>query len=426
MDAGVFRKLTGSITPTGRKILVGWGNISKGERILFFLSLIIFPANLAKHFIFPDSYIRGILVDYLTLPFYLTEILILFFLFYRLALNIIRHIFKPRLIYLLFPLLLLPSLLVSDFIIPSIFRFGEILLWGGFSFWVAKNINWKKDRHIIVKFLSFGVSWVSLLAFLQFIAQRNIFGYWFFGEPTIYPSLGGVAKTSFLGIEVLRGYGTFPHPNVLGGILAVALPWLLAEGCFLPAGIGLLGLFASFSRLSWVCFLLGIISLLFLRAGKSRRFRFLLLSLPALLLVSLWLFPSLSDLSLVRRIELLQSAKEMIISSPLVGVGLGLFTKALPSFGIPSGPTLFLQPVHNIFALVAAESGLLVAVLLLSIFVFTFYRLWREKQFLLLVSLIQLVFLGMFDHYLYTLPQGLFLLSLTLGFSFPYSKNDGS
>ena len=108
----------------------------------------------------------------------------------------------------------------------------------------------------------------------------------------------------------------------------------------------------------------------------------------------------------------------MVRSSPLIGIGLGLFAAKLPAFGLPSGPTLFLQPVHNICALVTAESGLLALVVLLLIFALAIRNAWRGRRLLLLVSLGQLIILGLFDHYLYTLPQGLFLLSLTLGLIF--------
>jgi len=42
---------------------------------------------------------------------------------------------------------------------------------------------------------------------------------------------------------------------------------------------------------------------------------------------------------------------------------------------------------------------------------------------LMTIALLQLVFLGFFDHYLYTSPQGLFLFSLIMGLSFSYSDN---
>lgn len=401
--------------------------IFKGEKALFFLILVLFPNHLAKRYILSFAYVQGILVDYLLPTVSLTELLVISLFFFTTLRLLLTSRLKPKkLLPLLLLLPLLPSFLVSQSLLSSVFRFIEIALWGSFALWIKENISWEKDQQSVTKALSFGVCWVALLALAQFLVQRNIFGYWFLGEPTLYPSLGGVAKASFFGREVLRAYGTFPHPNVLGGILSVLLPWILLDRRFIPAFVGLGGLVVSFSRLSWLSFLIGIVVLGFLQAKRSLRFIVVLLSLPFLLVVTQHLISSFSDdLSVVRRVELLQSAWVMIQSAPFSGIGLGLFTAKLPAFGLPAGPTLFLQPVHNIFALVAAESGLLALAVFLSIFVLTAWEAWRKRRLVLLISLSQLIFLGFFDHYLYTLPQGLFLLFLTLGFIFSYAKGDG-
>ncbi len=393
---------------------------------LLFLLLILFPANFSKHFILPSAYIRGVLVDYLTPAIYLTEVVLVLLLVMSFGRRIIERKFSKRcLSYLLWLAVFLPSLVFGRWAPISLFRFVEIALWSGFVFWVSNNIVWERDKRGLTKVLSFGVSWVSILAIAQFFTQRNIVGYYFLGEPTLYPSLGGVAHTSFFGKEVIRAYGTFPHPNILGGTLAVILPWLLGEGFYIPFALGVVALLVSFSRLAWAAFLLGFFMWLATQINTRRRLVFILFAVLAALVGIGAVSPSLTDLSVTRRIELLESAGEMFRTSPLSGIGLGLFTVKLPSFNIPSGPTLFLQPVHNIFALVAAESGIFALGSLAAIFIFAFYFSWRKRRALLLVSLFQLILLGSFDHYLYTLPQGLFLLSLTLGSIFSYLGSDG-
>lgn len=423
---GVFHNSTMPTTTKSKK-KVGLGDkLFVGERFLFLLILLCFPANLAKHFLMSSAYVRGVLVDYLLPTVYLTELLVLILLSLAVfRLIVARQLQKQILLFFFFPVVLLPSLFVSDNLLLSCFRFIELSLWIGFFFWVSKHVSWERDRKLISKMLSLGVSWVGLLSLAQFFAQRNIFGYLFLGEPVIYPSLGGVAKTSFFGREMLRAYGTFPHPNVLGGTMAVAVLWLFTEGYFLPAGIAVLSLFVSFSHLAWISFLAGLFFLGILRSKRFMRTVFTVFFLGVSPLILAVLFSATEDLSIIRRVELLQSAWRMVCSSPFIGSGLGLFTAKLPVFGLPSGPTLFLQPVHNIFALVAAESGLFALAALLLVFTFAAREAWRRKRLLLLISLSQLAFLALFDHYLYTLPQGLFLLSLTLGFIFSYAKANG-
>jgi len=424
VKGGVLLKLTLSTPSFLKKERSYWkGMVFKGEWVIFFTILILFPSNLAKHLVLPSSYIQGILADYLLPKFYLTELLVfLLITLFSCRLWLTRsfgkrHLFLPFLLFLA----LFPSLGASGSISISALRLVELMLWLAFGVWVRENVDLKKDFLRIAKFLSFGVGWVSLLALVQFLLQRNVFPYYFLGEPVLYPSLPGVAKTSFFGQEVLRAYGTFPHPNVLGGVAAITVPWFLAEGYLLAAGIALLGLFVSFSRLAWVSLLLGLFLLGLLRVKKRWRAYFVAASLLAFFTLLFFLFPPSSDLTFSRRVELLQSAWAMFHSSFLSGIGLGLFTASLPHFGIPSGPTLFIQPVHNIFALVAAESGLLALVVFLALFLAAYIFGWKKQRYLMFFSLAQLTLLGLFDHYLYTLPQGLFLLSLTLGFIFSSS-----
>ncbi len=311
----------------------------------------------------------------------------------------------PRTLFflsLLFWLSLLPSVSGGGFSLISFWRWGELALWLGFGVWVAHFISWKKHARVVL-FLGLGVVWVSLLALAQFAVQHSILGYWFLGEPELSPSLGGVALGSWGGREVLRAYGTFPHPNVLGGILSVLLVWLAARKRWLAFGTGLGAVVVSLSKTAWVS-LLGGLSLFFARLGLG-------VILP-------W-----SDFSVTRRLELLGSAAAMVGSSPLTGIGLGQFTRALPSFGVPSGLSLFIQPVHNVFALIAAESGILALLAFLTLLFFALRQTFRERRWLLTISLLQIIFLGMLDHYFYTLPQGLFLFSLILGLSFSYADS---
>ena len=364
----------------------------------------IFPTNLAKHFVLPESYVLGVLVDYLSPAIYLIEILAAVLLVFSLG-KLKRLVGPPRTLFLLsfiFWLSLLPSVVSGGFSLISLWRWGELALWLGFGVWVARFISWKQHSRITL-FLGIAVVWVSFLALAQFAFQHSILGYWFLGEPELSPSLGGVALGSWGGREVLRAYGTFPHPNVLGGVLSVVLVWLAARRLWVSFGVGAAAVIVSLSKTAWLS-LLGGLSLLFARFGLG-------VILP-------W-----SDLSVTRRIELLGSAAAMVGNSPLTGVGLGQFTQALPSFGVPSGLSLFIQPVHNVFALIAAESGLFALLAFLALLFFAFRQTLRERRWLLTISLLQIVFLGMFDHYFYTLPQGLLLFGLTLGLSFGYSDN---
>ena len=380
--------------------------------LLFSFIILVFPNNLAKHFVLPQSYVLGLLIDYLSPAIYLTEILVALLLLFSMRRLLKQKLKQPRKTFLILAGIFLMALLPSvwqgatalttsgGFSLISLWRWLELALWLGFGFWVATFIS-KKGKKTLVLLLGIAVGWVSLLALGQFLTQHSLLGYWFMGEPNLSPSLGGVALGSWGGREVLRAYGTFPHPNVLGGILSVVLVWLAARKRWFGFGVGFAAVVASLSRTAWVSLAGGLTSLL------SGFHSFLL-----------W-----GDLSFSRRWELLESAGRMISSSPLAGVGLGQFTSVLPEFGLPSGLSLFIQPAHNIFALIAAESGIPALLAFLFLLAAAFRQTLRQKNRLMTIALLQLVFLGFFDHYLYTSPQGLFLFSLIMGLSFSYSDN---
>ncbi|MDP2734747.1 MAG: hypothetical protein Q8P12_00910 [bacterium] len=370
-------------------------------RLFFYLLLIIFPANLAKRFILPESYVRGVLVDYLIPALYLIEGLVLVIL-------LLSAWKRPKegtfpLLLIIFLLSLIPWVLPGSFGLLSWFRFGEVALWAGFAYWVSQHLRFARMGREL-QLLAWGAGWVTVLALGQLLLQHSVFGYWFLGEPFLTPSLGGVAEGSWLGREFLRPYGTFPHPNVLGGVLSVLAVWFLARKKLFSFLAGLLGTVISFSQTAWASLGLGIMALLVPAGGLG-----IWISDPAALL---------SHPSVQRRLDLLASAGEMIKSAPFWGVGLGEFTRALPDFGIPDGLTLFLQPVHNVSFLIAAESGIPAFLALAALFLAAAGRAARRRNYLILIALLQLFILGSFDHYLYTLPQGLFLSSLVIGLAF--------
>jgi len=370
-------------------------------RLSLYLIFLIFPASLAKSFILSQSYVMGISLSYLIPKIYLTEILILGIVLLTPWQKIKNKLFP--ILLLGFLLTLLPSLFFTSFPLISWVRFGELSFWLLFSFWLSQNLT-KSLKNKLISFLGWGVVWVTLLAFFQLFFQHSLFGYWFLGEPYLTPSLGGVATGSFFGREILLPYGTFPHPNVMGGVLSVLAVWFGAKKRWGFFSFAVLGTIISFSQMAWLSLALGLLGIFL-----SRR----VFPIVSLNFNDLWQSPSVQ-----RRLDLLVSFWEMVKSAPFWGVGLGNFTKVLPAFGVPAGLLLFLQPVHNIFALIAAESGILALGAFLLLWFFAFRRAGEKKDYLLTISLSQIVLLGFFDHYLYTLPQGLFILSLVWGLVF--------
>ncbi len=124
-----------------------------------------------------------------------------------------------------------------------------------------------------------------------------------------------------------------------------------------------------------------------------------------------------------RRLVLFKTAWQVFKFSPVFGVGLGNFIPAMVLE--PIGRTYFIQPVHNIPALILAETGLAgLALITLAVFLglknlkFQSSKLKTKAQSLKLILIFWWVIIAvtaMFDHYWLTLQQGRLMLVLAAG-----------
>lgn len=72
------------------------------------------------------------------------------------------------------------------------------------------------------KLMIFGGIINSILAIWQFIIQHSI-GLTFLKESFLSPDIAGVAKIVLFGHKLIRAYGFFQHPNILGGFLVFSI-----------------------------------------------------------------------------------------------------------------------------------------------------------------------------------------------------------
>lgn len=238
-----------------------------------------------------------------------------------------------------------------------------------------------------------------------------------------------------------RALGTFPHPNVLGGFVAVglvlALPLLLADRHGTPAAtwrrsaiwaLGWLILLLTFSRAALLAAALGCG--LQLAVGRSWRrpaaLRLARLSLVPLVIAGLILAPLVLDRNGVGRSTLASPsvrdreliagiAWQMIRQDPWRGVGAGNFTLAelRPPFNAVS-----VEPAHAVPLLLAAESGVIAGTAWLALLVAPVTIEWRRMRRIALdrVALpAALLTLALLDHYLWTFGPGRALYWLALG-----------
>lgn len=291
----------------------------------------------------------------------------------------------------------------------AIYTWIKILEFGLFAYYVSRT---KPNIQRVVYFLSFAVFYSSLIAIGQFLLQHSIGGpLWILGERTFFSDTPGIARIALGGREMVRSYATFPHPNVLGGFLAITLLLVIFKQSkkfsmfkIITIIMGVIALLFTFSRSAWMAGLMGLVCIFF----PKRKNYFILLTFIVFTTYGLFF----SGESVAVRLELNDAAVKIWQQSPLFGVGLGNFLVALPAF-LPSRTIYFLQPVHNIYLLILAENGIIGVILVIW---FVWKVIQKKKYFsFLLVPLLTLLLLGLVDHYPITLQQGQLLLALLVG-----------
>lgn len=375
------------------------------EETLLFLTLLFLPTQLGRHF-WPDfSFIYSLKIDYLSPTIYFWDILVLglvgFWLINKPKIN--KLALNLLLIFLLSQAL---SLMGAQNTGAGLVRLEQYAVAGLFGLYLASN------KVQIFLPLVLGILFESGLAILQFLKGGTL-GLWILGERSFSIATPGIAKFNFYGLEFLRPYGTFPHPNALAGYMLIMTLLLRSK----KIAIGFITIILTMSR---VAILVGLVLILkkntkiFKSVSSQALLIILLIILSPVLFTRFESLFSYDNLTLLRREELTVNAWDMFLQNPLFGVGLNNF---IPSQEyLIAGPSRFLQPVHNIFLLALSETGLIGLMGFIGLIGYSF-RLPFIRY-----TLYSILFLGFFDHYFLTLPQGYRLLFLIWGLSLSQLK----
>lgn len=239
------------------------------------------------------------------------------------------------------------------------------------------------------------------------------------------------------GASFLRAYGTLPHPNILGGFTLITLlgpaALLLRKGRFnyialpfLVAGVSLLAI--TFSRSAWLALVVFCAGLIWRSRNLARGRSLLLCAIIGLsFLCTLLPFRDLvaartvnttshaEEFSFIGRSWLNGQARNVISEYPWTGVGIGSFIIELSR---RAGFGYVVEPAHNIPLMAGAELGLPGLLLVFGITASLAYRWVRTRNpdaILIGAALAGLACIGLFDHYLWTLPPGRLMLGLVVG-----------
>jgi len=407
------------------------------QDIFFNLFLFFLPTQLAYHFWPSWSLIYGIRVDYLAPAIYLTDILFcLAFLTWVFA-N--RQIIKKKVLSYRFFLLTLIYLVcafinITNSKIPQASVYNWLKALELICIGIYTYGNWFNIRLALRTIIPFWFIFIFFISVLHFFQGRTIGGiFYFLGERSFNIATPGIALVKVFGKDFLRPYATFPHPNVMGGFVAAAMLLMLClEKIFfkrLFIFIGILLIFLSFSQNAWGAFILTVIVFFLTKKGKSNTiwpiFKILALgvlifSLAQLIFSDLLLEGNYQFVeNIQRRLILSAVSKKVFLENPLGGCGLGVFIQSLPAhknyFDFLQNSSFFwwLQPVHNIYLLLADELGL-IGIIFLVYFICVLAKILKEKKSCYIFPLLIVFLTGSFDHYWLTLQQTRVLLVILI------------
>ncbi len=402
---------------------------------LLFLGIVAtIPIQLSKFF-WPDfSYVLGIPVDYQAITFYASDL----FIFAYLILFTLEHARKlPQILadrkilvaslalfnlYLAISALLIsPSKAVSLYSSLRVFQFSLLALFAQIT------LSSNRLSNLSQKLLLFSAFWQSSVVILQFIFQKSL-GLWILGERSFDSTTTGIAHTGLMGSQLLRPYGTFPHPNVVGAFLVitllVSLPTWHRTTARIPALstviVALLAAILTFSKTA----ILALGTSLLVAVGKVGYILLGLSLLILLVIVGPTLLPDGQLASVAERLILAQAAFDITLKNPLFGVGSGNFIAELARLNLFSlSEVRLLQPVHNVFLLILAESGI-AGLLLFALFLAVVAKRVDSSQKLVLFMVI-LIYAST-DHFFWTLHQGRLLFWLAIAFILSSPKTENS
>jgi len=265
----------------------------------------------------------------------------------------------------------------------------------------------------------------------------------FLGEYIAPLGTSGLSTINTIAGKIIRAYGTMPHPNLLSAFLILGLisglffvshetgesikrnyyRVLVLVGLFIIS----LGIFVTFSRLTWLTAVVAIG--IFLCYFIWRKQKNLVVQILILIIISsatiLFFYQDnlkarISDsdsVSVTDRYFFDRLGMELVGRNLITGVGVGNYVPALQE-NYQLEPWQH-QPPHNIFIFIAAELGLVGLGIFLA-FLWTIFKplfdiRWDNLSISIATVGILFLFLSLFDHYFVTIQQGRLMFATILG-----------
>lgn len=251
----------------------------------------------------------------------------------------------------------------------------------------------------------------------------------------------GDAVFVFGGTRILRMYGSFPHPNIFGTVLALCYAGVVSvfidekkkRMFFLVASALMVIVAFGISRSAALAMLCASLIGLVRTASHKKVFFSLIAAIPPFIWIMQFFAPELLAIrgtssiemqSLTERVQQINDWKDMMSNGGIVGVGIYGYPEALAERSEVVKAAWTYQPVHNIFLLMLAELGVWWS----AFFALVMARgmwIFKERAVRMAPLFVTLWSLAWFDHALWTSWAGMAYTAVCFG-SFLGIKEDVS
>ncbi len=332
----------------------------------------------------------------------------------------------------------------------------------------------RTDKRKVTEAFVAGCILPSLLAWYQILSGASPASAWL-GLASHDAQTAGASVIEYGTQRLLRGYGSFGHPNVFGGYLVIGLFMTLRlaslrhderakpkqsprEDCFgrlmcrarndglvVMASIVLPSvLILTFSRSAWLGLAAGLFIWAMLRWRSIKKIKqmhgwmwllgftsacFTVFIFNAAVFTRFDTSVRLEAKSMEERAQGYDDFEEVVRARWFAGVGVGAYTFELAK-RIPHQPAWWYQPIHNTYLLLFAEMGLigiLAAMFFFSRVIKIALEQFRSRQgSVALGAIAALATIALFDHYLWSAWSGIALVCIVVSFAVHTTQKQNS
>jgi len=366
------------------------------DKIKFLLGVLIISITFSARLRFFSEGVHQGGAELAVVPFDFPLIAIFFFWFVEAALGKGKKIKleKVDIAILLFFVACILSMINSSYYSFSLYELLRIVKFYFLFLFVRSYVTSWRDLRFVILFLCIALLIQSFFGFLQAVFGSSL-------------GLNIFERTREIGVDVQgisRVEGTLGHPNGLAQFLNMSVFLILASmysekkdkikflySVVVIISIVLLGL--TLSRSGWTAFILSFIIFKFI-SGRSVRTgerlsnkRYYAMGILIILLMLSFIFRNAiyerikrAPASTLNRILLLEVTYNMATSHPMIGVGINNFTEVMKNYDTTGVSDYFPAPVHNIYALVLAETGIIGLFFFLLTICFIVANLYRSSR----------------------------------------------